>query len=113
GRAAASELPRGHDPEAGDEAGRGAVPLAAERPSGDVHRPHLRTEPIPAPPAPARRGRWKLVAAAAVTLALGVTVAGLLAFGREAPRESEHGSTPTLVIPPVIQTPYAPPAPPN
>ncbi len=111
--AATFDLPIVHDPEPEHVSARGAVLLAAERPSGDVHIPHLRTDPIPAPPVPARRGRWKLVTAAAVTLALGVTVAGLLAFGREAPRESEHGSTPTLVIPPVIQTPYAPPAPPN
>ncbi|WP_051026703.1 FGGY-family carbohydrate kinase [Nocardia higoensis] len=115
--AGAIDVPIVYDPEPEHVSARGAVLLAAERPSGDVHMPRLRTEPVtPAAlgPVPARRvGRWKLVTAAVVTLVLGATVAGLLVFGRDSYRTPDNGSTPTLIIPLTVQSSPAQLAPPG
>ncbi|MBF6356371.1 Hsp70 family protein [Nocardia higoensis] len=108
------DLPIVYSPEPEHVSARGAVLLAAERPSGDVHMPRLRTDP--ATPAGAGSGsargvrRWKLITAAVVTLVLGATVAGLLAFGRDTHRTPDTGSTPTLIIPLTVESAPANPS---
>ncbi|WP_239003975.1 Hsp70 family protein [Nocardia panacis] len=75
------QLPIIYDPEPEYVSARGAVLLAAERPTGDIRMAMAR---IPTErPAAAPVGRRKIVAAVAVTAALGATIAGLLAVDRD------------------------------
>ncbi|MFF0542808.1 hypothetical protein ACFYTF_08210 [Nocardia thailandica] len=72
------DLPVLWDPEPEYVSARGAVLLAAQRPAPRLRMPRLRPGALPAPAPRAAVGRRKLLAAAAVTAALGATVAGLL-----------------------------------
>ncbi|BAD55888.1 hypothetical protein IU443_09910 [Nocardia farcinica] len=93
----AIDLPIVYDPEPEVVSARGAVLLAAERPSGDVHMPRVRTRAaLAALPRPGV-GRRKVLAAAAVTVALGGTVAGLLALERDSADRPGGGSAPTRI----------------
>ncbi|WP_067860451.1 Hsp70 family protein [Nocardia shimofusensis] len=111
------DLPIVYDPEPEHVSARGAVLLAAERPSGDVHMPRLRTDPVtPAGTGSTTArgvGRWKLITAAVVTLGLGATVAGLLVFGRDTDPTQDTDSTPTLIIPLTVESAPANPSPTN
>ncbi|WP_040788788.1 hypothetical protein [Nocardia paucivorans] len=71
------DLPIVYDAEPEYVSARGAVLIAAERPVAEVRMARSGTG-IRVPPHPSRVDRRKLVAAAAVTLGLGATVAGLL-----------------------------------
>ncbi|WP_330232746.1 Hsp70 family protein [Nocardia sp. NBC_00508] len=86
------DLPIIYDPEPDLVSARGAVLLAAERRSGDLRMPRARTGA--AALVPSTVDRRKLIAAVAVTVALGATIAGLLATDKGSSRP-ESGSEPT------------------
>lgn len=88
------DLPVVYDPEPEYVSARGAVLLAAERTSGVVRMARLRAGAGLPGLSPSHAGRRKVVAAVAVTAALGATVAGLLVVER-APAAPPGGSTPT------------------
>lgn len=115
--AGAIDLPIVYDSEPEHVSARGAVLLAAERRSGHVQMPRLRTgsEQAAVPAATGSRGvgRWKLITAGLVTVVLGGTVAGLLTFGRDYHRTPENGSTPTLILPLTVQSSPPKPSPPG
>ncbi|WP_167472464.1 MULTISPECIES: Hsp70 family protein [Nocardia] len=89
------DLPMIYDPEPEYVSARGAVLLAAERPMGDVRMARARVGAALRAPGP--MDRRKVLAAVAVTLALGATIAGLLAMDRSSAQPAETGSTPTPV----------------
>ncbi|ONM46973.1 Hsp70 family protein [Nocardia donostiensis] len=87
-------LPIVYDAEPEYVSARGAVLLAAERPAVGVRTTRIRKGARPVS-APTPVGKRKLIAAAAVTVGLGATVAGLLTL-RDAPaRPAEDGTAPT------------------
>ncbi|MGV9615620.1 hypothetical protein [Nocardia xishanensis] len=90
------DLPLIYDPEPEYVSARGALLFAAERPSGDVRMARLRTGALPTL-APAGVGRRKVIAAVAVTAALGATIAGLLAVERDSARPPAGGTAPTHI----------------
>ncbi|MET8775435.1 Hsp70 family protein [Nocardia sp. NPDC004654] len=91
------DLPVVYDPEPEYVSARGAVLLAAERPSGDVRMARLRAGATLYRPATAGVDRRKVIAAVAVTAALGATIAGLLAVERNSARPPHGGTAPTQI----------------
>lgn len=92
------ELPVVYDSEPEYVSARGAVLLAAERPSGDVRMARLRSGALMTGAlVPTTVGRRKLIAAVAVTVALGATIAGILAMDRSAAQTPDGGNAPTPV----------------
>ncbi|MEU7633431.1 Hsp70 family protein [Nocardia sp. NPDC049220] len=91
--AAMVELPIIYDPDPDYVSARGAVLLAAERPSGDVRMTQARSG---ASVVRATGDRRKLIAAVAVTVALGATIAGLLAMQKSTTQPTD-GRAPTPV----------------
>ncbi|WP_431972271.1 hypothetical protein [Nocardia sp. bgisy134] len=91
------DLPLIYDPEPECVSARGALLFAAERPSGDVRMARLRTGAALPTLAPAGVGRRKIIAAVAVTAALGATIAGLLAVERNSAGPPTGGTTPTHI----------------
>lgn len=89
------DLPIIYDPEPEYVSTRGAVLLAAECPMGDVRMARARSATALA--APITVDRRKLIAAVAVTIALGATIAGLLAMDRGAAAPSDTGTVPTAI----------------
>ncbi|MEU2032090.1 Hsp70 family protein [Nocardia amamiensis] len=93
------DLPIIYDPEPDLVSARGAVLLAADRRGGDLRMPRVRAGATFVPPTVDRR---KLIAAVAVTLALGATIAGLLATDKGSPRpESGNERTPAEIVAPI------------
>ncbi|WP_054815587.1 Hsp70 family protein [Nocardia arizonensis] len=92
------ELPVIYDSEPEYVSARGAVLLAAERHPGEVRMalPRGRAA-LPGTLMPPAVGRRKVVAAVAVTVALGATIAGLLALERNSARTPEGGTAPTQI----------------
>jgi molecular chaperone HscA len=91
-------LPIIYDSEPEYVSARGAVLLAAERPAGDVRMARIRSgASLPAALAPGTIGHRKLIAAVAVTVALGATIAGLLAMDKNPAQSPETGTAPTPV----------------
>lgn len=91
------ELPVIYDEEPEYVSARGAVLLAAERPNGDVRMARLRSGALTGSLVPTTTGRRKLVAAVAVTIALGATIAGLLAMDHTAAQPPDGVNAPTPV----------------
>ncbi|MEV0298234.1 hypothetical protein [Nocardia sp. NPDC050710] len=92
------DLPVIYDPEPEYVSARGAVLLAAQRRTGDVRMARLRAgATLPGAMTPATVGRRKVIAAVAVTVALGATIAGLLAMERNSARTPEGGIAPTQI----------------
>lgn len=91
------ELPVIYDSEPEYVSARGAVLLAAERPIGDVRMARLRSGAQPGSLLPTTVDRRKLIAAAAVTIALGATIVGLLAIDHTAAQRPDGGNAPTPV----------------
>lgn len=92
------DLPVIYDPEPDFVSARGALLLAAERRGGDVRMARMRAGATLVPVTVDRR---KLFAAAAVTVALGATIAGLLATEKDAPPpEGDRVSTPAQIVAP-------------
>ncbi|MGK8486108.1 Hsp70 family protein [Nocardia asiatica] len=92
------DLPIVYDPEPEFVSARGAVLLAAERRGGRVRMARLRAGATLVPVTVDRR---KLIAAAAVTVALGATIAGLLATDDDRRRpEGDRGPTPAEIVTP-------------
>ncbi|WP_216915179.1 hypothetical protein [Nocardia noduli] len=94
--AALIDLPIIYDPEPEYVSARGAVLLAAERHHGDVRMARMRKGAaivVPRPPVTRR----KVIAAVAVTVALGATIAGLLALEHNSERSPDGGTAPTQV----------------
>ncbi|MET9492858.1 hypothetical protein [Nocardia sp. NPDC006630] len=91
------DLPLIYDPEPEFVSTRGAVLLAAERPSARRVR-SVRFNPVPALRAGASDtpSRRKLVAAIAVTVTLGGTIAGALAFNHDG--DHTDGKPPTVEV---------------
>lgn len=90
------DLPIVYDPEPDFVSARGAVLLAAERRGGEVRMARLRAGATLVPAAVDRR---KLIAAAAVTIALGATIAGLLATDDNDP-PPEGNRVPAQIVAP-------------
>ncbi|MEV6428928.1 Hsp70 family protein [Nocardia sp. NPDC051463] len=101
-----TDLPIIYDSEPEYVSARGAVLLAAERPTGDVRMARIRTSATQPTLASSTVGRRKLIAAVAVTLALGATIAGLLAMGKNSAQSPGGGIAPTSVE--VVGIPAAP-----
>ncbi|WP_174188686.1 hypothetical protein [Nocardia barduliensis] len=92
------DLPIVYDPEPEFVSARGAVLLAAERRGGQVRMARLRAG---ATLVPATVDRRKLIAAAAVTVALGATIAGLLAADKDASQpEGDRAPMPAEIVAP-------------
>lgn len=91
------ELPVVYDEEPEYVSARGAVLLAAERPNGDVRMARLRSGALTGSLVPTTTGRRKIVAAVAVTIALGATIAGLLAMDHTAAQPPDGVNAPTPV----------------
>ncbi len=91
------ELPVIYDEEPECVSARGAVLLAAERPDGDVRMARLRSAALTGAVVPTTTGRRKLIAALAVTIALGATIAGLLAMDHSTARSPGGVNAPTPV----------------
>ncbi|MGY2031893.1 Hsp70 family protein [Nocardia gipuzkoensis] len=92
------DLPIIYDPEPEFVSARGAVLLAAERRGGVVRMARLRAGATLVPVTVDRR---KLIAAAAVTVALGATIAGLLATDNDATQpEGDRAPTPAEIVAP-------------
>ncbi|WP_330252515.1 Hsp70 family protein [Nocardia sp. NBC_00565] len=92
------ELPVVYDSEPEYVSARGAVLVAAERPSGDVRMARLRSGALTTGAlVPTTVGRRKLIAAVAVTVALGATIAGILTMDRSAAQTPDGGNAPTPV----------------
>ncbi|MEV6139977.1 Hsp70 family protein [Nocardia sp. NPDC051990] len=93
------ELPVVYDEEPEYVSARGAVLLAAERPTGHVRMARLRSGASTDSLVPTTTGRRKLIAAVAVTIALGATIAGLLAVDHSAAQSpgGVHAPTPVEV----------------
>ncbi|TQM28488.1 hypothetical protein [Nocardia bhagyanarayanae] len=91
------DLPVVYDPEPEYVSARGALLLAAERPSGDVRMTRLRAGATLYRPATAGVDRRKVIAAVAVTATLGATIAGLLAVERNSARPPHGGTAPTQI----------------
>ncbi|WP_431956018.1 Hsp70 family protein [Nocardia lijiangensis] len=91
------DLPVIYDPEPEYVSARGALLFAAERPSGDVRMTRLRAGATRPGLTPAGVGRRKIIAAVAVTAALGATIAGLLAVERNSARPPSGGTVPTQI----------------
>ncbi|WP_309230911.1 hypothetical protein [Nocardia sp. SYP-A9097] len=89
------DLPQIYDPEPEFVSTRGAVLLAAERPSARRVR-SVRFNPVPAFRGEDTPSRRKLVAAIAVTATLGGTIAGALAMNHEG--EHTDGKPPTVEV---------------
>lgn len=91
-------LPVIYDPEPEFVSARGAVLMATQLPSARQVR-SMRFTPMPAlrPAETAPVSKRKLVAALAVTAALGATVAGLLSTNRDSTRPYTHGTAPMPV----------------
>ncbi|MEU2043175.1 Hsp70 family protein [Nocardia niwae] len=98
------DLPIVYDPEPEIVSARGAVLLAAERRGGDVRMARIRMR-AGATLVPVGVDRRKLIAAAAVTIALGATIAGLLATSKDAPRPEGNKVPPPAEL--VVPTPGA------
>ncbi|WP_459549497.1 Hsp70 family protein [Nocardia sp. X0981] len=81
---------------------RGALLFAAERPAAGIRTAHIRAGGQVVPLAPPPVGRRRVYAAAAVTIGLGATVAGLLTAqnGTAAPSRSHYVPTDILDVPP-------------
>ncbi|WP_227998777.1 hypothetical protein [Nocardia australiensis] len=93
-----TELPVIYDSEPEYVSARGAVLLAAERPAGDIHMARIRSgASLPAAFTSDTIGRRKLIAAAAVTAALGATIAGLLTMNNNSAQSPERGTAPSSV----------------
>ncbi|MGW4848223.1 Hsp70 family protein [Nocardia brasiliensis] len=89
------DLPVIYDPEPDYVSARGAVLLAAERHGGEVRMARARTgAALSASLVHGPVDRRKLIAAVAVTAALGATIAGILAMDRGSTEPSD-GNTPT------------------
>ncbi|MFR9753441.1 hypothetical protein ACL02S_20740 [Nocardia sp. 004] len=82
------DLPIISDPEPELVSARGAVLLAAARPGSEIKMPRLLAGARLDPGPPDRR---KLIAAATVTVTLGVTIAGLLATNKNSSPPYDHG----------------------
>ncbi|MGY4101272.1 Hsp70 family protein [Nocardia sp. R16R-3T] len=91
------QLPVIYDEEPEYVSARGAVLLAAECPNGDVRMARLRSGALAGALAPTPTGRRKLIAAVAVTVALGATIAGLLAINHTATQPPGGVNAPTPV----------------
>ncbi|MFI9506636.1 Hsp70 family protein [Nocardia sp. NPDC052566] len=100
------DLPVIYDPEPEYVSARGAVLLAAERPAGDVRMARARAGAMAAKLAPATVDRRKIAAAVAVTVALGATIAGLLAMDRNSAQPADGGNATTSVE--IVGTPTRP-----
>ncbi|QIS01938.1 Hsp70 family protein [Nocardia brasiliensis] len=91
------DLPIIYDPEPDYVSARGAVLLAAERHGGEVRMARARTgAALSASLVHGPVDRRKLIAAVAVTAALGATIAGILAMDKSS-TEPSNGTTPTPV----------------
>ncbi len=94
------DLPMIYDPEPEAVSSRGAVLLATGRPAAELRTTRAKLSDL----TPATVDRRKLIAALAVTAALGATIAGVLAMDRDS-SSSHDGTPPTPVevvgIPPV------------
>ncbi|WP_280232548.1 hypothetical protein [Nocardia cyriacigeorgica] len=90
-------LPIVYDPEPEYVSARGAVLLAADRPAAEIRMPRLPRGTLSASLAGGSVGRRKLVAALAVTVGLGATIAGLLTVNDDTARPTEDGTVPTPV----------------
>ncbi|MGN2641367.1 Hsp70 family protein [Nocardia takedensis] len=91
------DLPVVYDPEPEYVSARGAVLVAADR-HGEIRVSGLpRGGAVAAPRSTPPVGRRKVIAAVAVTLTLGATIAGLLAMERNSARAPEGGTAPTHV----------------
>ncbi|MFE3544965.1 hypothetical protein ACFXK0_18560 [Nocardia sp. NPDC059177] len=89
-------LPVVYDPEPEYVSARGAVLLAARRPSARLRMTRLRAgAAVAAPTAEQRPARRTLLAAVAVTATLGGAVAGLLGTDTAPARSPEQGTAPT------------------
>ncbi|MGW0179727.1 hypothetical protein [Nocardia sp. NPDC003345] len=95
-------LPLIRDAEPEYVSARGALLFAAERPAAGIRTAHIRAGGQVVPLAPPTVGRRKVYAAAAVTIGLGATVAGLLTAqnGTAAPARSNYVPTDVLDAPP-------------
>lgn len=92
------DLPVIYDPEPEYVSARGAVLLAAERHHGDIRMARVDSRALlPATLMPPPVGRRKVIAAVAVTVALGATIAGLLAMERNSARTPDEGTAPTQI----------------
>ncbi|MFX0580278.1 Hsp70 family protein [Nocardia nepalensis] len=91
------ELPVIYDSEPECVSARGAVLLAAERRTGDVRMARLRSGALRGSFMPNTSDRRKLIAAVAVTVALGATIAGLLAMDHTTAQPPDGGNSPTPV----------------
>lgn len=91
------DLPIVYDPEPEFVSARGAVLLAAQRHAGDIRMGRARAGALLTAPLASRSiDRRKLIAALAVTAALGATIAGILAVDRHA-APTEDGTAPTSI----------------
>ncbi|WP_232236102.1 hypothetical protein [Nocardia sp. BMG51109] len=86
------DIPLIYDPEPEFVSARGAVLMATQMPS--ARRVRFTVKPMGTDGSVSRR---KVIAALAVTAALGGTVAGLLAADRQAPQPTTHGTAPSPV----------------
>ncbi|WP_228823642.1 Hsp70 family protein [Nocardia blacklockiae] len=91
------DLPVIYDPEPEFVSARGAVLMATQMPAARRVRGVRFTERAPRPNGSAPVSKRKVVAALAVTVTLGATVAGLLAADRQAPQPSTRGTVPSPV----------------